>query len=62
MDSATDIATIRQHIVDTHPGTSVLEAHGDLYLVHDPARDLGAADVDADGETLRHATGSRPGP
>lgn len=35
-----DIASIRQHIVDTHPGTRVLEAHGDLYFVHDPGRDL----------------------
>lgn len=35
-----DTATIRQHIVDTHPGTSVLDAGGDLYFVHDPARDL----------------------
>lgn len=35
-----DIAEIRHHIVDTLPGTDVLEAGGDLYFVHDPGRDL----------------------
>lgn len=35
-----DIEQIRRHIVDSLPGTDVLEAFGDLYFVHDPRRDL----------------------
>ncbi|MBW0115412.1 DUF6194 family protein [Pseudonocardia abyssalis] len=35
-----DFAAIRRHIVDTLPGTDVLEANGDLFFVHDPDRDL----------------------
>jgi hypothetical protein len=35
-----DIEEIRRHIVDSLPGTDVLEAFGDLYFVHDPRRDL----------------------
>lgn len=37
---AMDFAEIRRHIVDTLPGTDVLEADGDLFFVHDPDRDL----------------------
>lgn len=29
-----------RHIVDTYPGTDVIEANGDLFFVHDPDRDL----------------------
>ncbi|GAA3219137.1 hypothetical protein GCM10017691_02340 [Pseudonocardia petroleophila] len=35
-----DVTEIRRHIVDTLPGTDVLEAAGDLFFVHDPDRDL----------------------
>jgi hypothetical protein len=31
---------LRSHIVDTYPGTDVIEANGDLFFVHDPDRDL----------------------
>lgn len=31
---------LRRHIVDTYPGTDVIEANGDLFFVHDPDRDL----------------------
>lgn len=34
---------LRRHIVDTYPGTDVIEANGDLFFVHDPDRDLPAA-------------------
>ncbi len=35
-----DIDPLRRHIVDNFPGTDVLEANGDVFFVHDPARDL----------------------
>jgi hypothetical protein len=35
-----DPETLRRHIVDAFPGTHVMEAHGDLFFLHDPHRDL----------------------